>query len=255
MLYIASCTAASNVLWSEFRHIFPFVILIDFSARLRFHYLAFSFSHCLFLVLLAATDYLWLSLRKRCFVKCEIQSIFHCTLTGHHQRIKSRLEINDYHKKRISQNPCSTCTWGSICESSYFLNFFISHSVCTTVAWVTSRLEKFVDEVGSTVFYRNLFFDWAASRATRKADHPLNFTIFHWRMIIIQPAWLGCSTSVTWHMCCWHFCSCSSHKAIPSLREFVVTQLWTMSCFITYISVGFTQVFIMIARIRYKVKL
>ena len=255
MLYIASCTAASNVLWSEFRHIFPFVILIDVSARLRFHYLIFSFSHCLFLVLLAAIDYLWLSLRKTCFVKCEIQSIFHCTLTGHHQRIKSRLEINDYHEKEDFAKSLQYVYLRINLWVVLFLEFFISHSVCTTEAWVTSRLEKFVDEVGSTVFYRNFFFDWAASRATRKADHPLNFTIFHWRMIIIQPAWLECSTSVTWHLCCWHFCSCSSHKAIPSLREFVVTQLWTMSCYITYPSVGFTQVFIMIARIRYKVKL
>ena len=32
-------------------------------------------------------------------------------------------------------------------------SIFASHSVCTTVAGETTSREKFVDEVGSTVFY------------------------------------------------------------------------------------------------------
>ena len=125
-----------------------------------------------------------------------------------------------------------------------------SYSVCTTVAWVTiSELLLFVDEVGSTVFYRNTCCVFATSRVITKADHPGNFTIFHCRMSTFQPAWPVCTTSVCWHTCCWHFCSCSSHKTIPSLRELVVTQLWTERCTVTYLSIGFTQVFIIIARI------
>ena len=126
-------------------------------------------------------------------------------------------------------------------------SIFASHSVCTTVAWVTSWLYKFVDKVGSTVFYRNIYLVLATSRAITKADHPGNFTIFHCRMSIIQPAWPVCTTSECWHTCCGHFCSCSSHKTIPSLGEWVVTQRWSMwRCNVTALSIGITQVLIII---------
>ena len=128
-------------------------------------------------------------------------------------------------------------------------SIFASHSVCTTVAWGTTLwIEKFVDIVGSTVFYKNFFFVSATSRAITKADLPENFTIFHCRMSTTQPTWPVCTTSECWHTCCGHFCSCSSHKTIPSHRE-LVTQRWTDRCIVTYLSIGFTQVFIIIARI------
>ena len=134
------------------------------------------------------------------------------------------------------------------------LEIFASHSVCTTVARVTSGwMSKVVDEVGSTVFNQNIVWVLATIRAITKADPPCNYTIFHCRMSSLQPAWPVCTTSECWHTCCWHFCSSSSHKTIPSPREWTVTQLWTMRCFVTFLSIGFTQVFIMIARIRYKV--
>ena len=133
-------------------------------------------------------------------------------------------------------------------------SIFASHSVCTTVAWFTTRWVKFVDEVRSAVFYKNIYWVLATSRAITKADCPLNFTIFHCRMSTFQPAWPVCTTSVCWHARCWHFCSCSSHKTIPSPEEFSVTQLWTVRCTVIYLSIGFTQVFIKIARISCKVK-
>ena len=129
-------------------------------------------------------------------------------------------------------------------------SIFALHSVCTTIAWVTTRwVFKFVDKVGSTVFYKKHSCVSATSRAITKADLPENFTIFHCRMNTIQPTWPVCTTSECWHTCCGHFCSCSSHKTIPSLRELVVTQRWTDRCIVTYLSIGFTQVFIIIARI------
>ena len=135
-----------------------------------------------------------------------------------------------------------------------FLEYFASYSVCTTVTWGARRCLKSVDEVGSTFVYKNPFGVLATSRAITKADFPANFTIFHSRISTIQPAWEVCATSVCWHTCRWHFCSCSSHKTIPSLRELAVTQLWSGRCCITYLSIGITQVIIMIARISYKVK-
>ena len=136
-----------------------------------------------------------------------------------------------------------------------FLKIFASHSVCTTVPRVTSNwLLKFVDEVGSTVFNRNFSFEFATTRASTKADRPLNFTIFHCRMRTMQPAWPVCTTSVCWHTRCWHFCSRSSNKTIPSLRKLLVTQLWTVRCWIIYLSISITQIFIMIAMIGYKMK-
>ena len=128
-----------------------------------------------------------------------------------------------------------------------------SYSVCTTVAWVTTRyLLLFVDEVGSTVFYRNICCVFATSRAITKADHPENFTIFHCRMSTNQPAWPICTTSVCWHTRCWHFCSCCSHKTIPSLRKLAVTQPFAVKCYVTDLSIDITQVFVMITRIDYK---
>ena len=142
---------------------------------------------------------------------------------------------------------------------SFFIISSAWHSVCTTIAQLTFRWpNKVVNEVGSTVLYKNVFYDFAFSLFiffVTKADLFGSFTIFHCRMIIIQPARVDCTTSEVWHTCCWHFCSCSSHKAIPSLKEWIVTQLWTVRFNVTYLSIGFTQVFIMIARIGYKVKL
>ena len=134
-------------------------------------------------------------------------------------------------------------------------SIFASYSVCTAVAWGTTRwVKKFVDEVGSAVFYRNRCNILATGATITKADLPGNFTIFCCRMSSIQPAWPICTTSVCWHTRCWHFCSCSFHKTIPSLRKKVVTQLFSDKCCVTYLSIGLTQVTILIARIDCQVK-
>ena len=147
-----------------------------------------------------------------------------------------------------------TCTYGAIYESSTTLDIFASYSVCTTVAWVTTRwVKKFIDEVGSTVFYDNSFWVFATSRAITKADRPVNYTIFHCGMSTIQPAWPVCTTSVCWHTCCWHFCSWSSHKTIPFHRDLVVTHLLVLGCYVTALSVGITQALIMIAWVGWKI--
>ena len=142
------------------------------------------------------------------------------------------------------------------------LLFFFSawYLVCTTVAHKTLRwLAKFVNKVGSTVLYRNsVKFGVLAIRVVcffvTKADPPGNFTIFQSRMSTIQPARVGCSTFKCWYTCCWHFCSCSSHKSIPSLGELFVTQLWAISrCRVTALSIGLAQFFIIITQIGLRV--
>ena len=134
------------------------------------------------------------------------------------------------------------------------LEFFASHSICTTVAWVTSRWVKFVDEVGSTIFDWNSDCIFATVRTITKPDLPFNFTIFHCSMSIIQPTWPVCTTSVCWHTHFWYFCSGSSHQTILSPRELAVTQLWTVRFYVTYLSMSITQVVIMIAVIGCKRK-
>ena len=136
-----------------------------------------------------------------------------------------------------------------------FLKIVALNSVCTTVTWITEwKLQKFVDLVWSTVFQKNRVWHFATSKSIAKADCPLNFTIFHCRMRTIQPTWPVCTTSECWHTRCWHFCSCSSYKTIPSLREWAVTQTWSGRCYVTHLSISITQIFIMIAMIGYKVK-
>ena len=110
-------------------------------------------------------------------------------------------------------------------------------------------LYKSVDKVGSTFFYRNLLKIFATRRTITEAHLPVNFTIFHRRMSSNQPAWPVCTTVVWFHTHCWHSCSRSSHKTIPSLREWLVTQPWTLRCCVIHLSIGVTQVFIMIAGI------
>ena len=128
-----------------------------------------------------------------------------------------------------------------IYESSCYVKCICFKSVCTTVAWVTSRwAKKFVDEVRSTVFHRNLGSVPAVVYTITKAYRPGNFTIFHWRMSTIQPTWEVCTTSECWHTRCWHFCSCSSHKTIPSLKEFSVAEFCMNGCFVTALSIGIT---------------
>ena len=131
-------------------------------------------------------------------------------------------------------------------------NIFALHSVCNTVAWGTNRERvKFVDEVGSAVFYKNKCWVFATSRAITKTDLPANFTIFHFRLSTIQPAWPVCTTSKCWHTCYWHFCSCSSHKTIPSLEWVVTRRCSTYRCSVTVLSIGITQVLIIITWIGY----
>ena len=99
-----------------------------------------------------------------------------------------------------------------------FFNFLALRSVSSTIARLTTWWNKIVDKVGSTVFHLNTYAFFATSRASTKADLPVNFTIFHCRMSTIQPTWPVCATSECWHTRYWHFCPCSFHKTIPSLR-------------------------------------
>ena len=160
MLYIASCFAVSNVLRKK-----SFVIFASYHANwcsclsrisIFEHFLFYYFNNILLLVISSAIDYLCLFLRKRCFVKFENKSLFDCKLTRHHQRIKCTEEINDCHKKEDFAKSLKYVYRGSIYKFS-FLEFLASHLVFTTVTWGISRKVKFVDEVGSTVFYKNIF--------------------------------------------------------------------------------------------------
>ena len=46
----------------------------------------------------------------------------------------------------------------------------------------TSWMKKLVDEVGSTLFYKNLCRIFATVDTITKVDRPVNFTIFHCMM-------------------------------------------------------------------------
>ena len=158
-------------------------------------------------------------------------------------------------KKKTKEKLSSVCTCWSIYEPSYLQKVYASYSVCSTVGPVASMsVNEFIDIIRSTVFQRNLCWGCATSKAITKADFSVHFTIFHCRMSTIQPAWPVCTASVCCHTRCWHFSSSSSHKTIPSRRELVVTRRWTIKgCFVTALSAGITQVFVIIAWIGYKV--
>ena len=114
---------------------------------------------------------------------------------------------------------------------------------------------KFVDEIGSAVLYKNIVWVSTTGVTITEADDPANFTIFHCRMSTIQPAWPVCTTAVWFHARCWHFCSCSSRKTIPSLSETFITEIHYRVIFCgTDLSVGLSQVLVRIARISYKEK-
>ena len=130
MLYIASCFAAFNVMRKKKVSSYLLVIMmIGVLACLGFQFLSifpfYYFNNFLLLVLLSAIDYLWLFLRKRCFVKFENQSLLDCKLTRHPKRTKCIEEINDCHKKEDFAKSLKYVYRGSIYEFSYFLNFWL----------------------------------------------------------------------------------------------------------------------------------
>ena len=227
---IASCTAASNVLRHELRHI----LLVS-----------------LFVITSLSSDWLFvIAITKE--MLCIMWNSKHFWLqvnrTSSAYNLYRRNSMEDF-AKSLKYVYLRIILWVPL-----FLEFFASHSICTTVAWVTSRWVKFVDEVGSTIFDWNSDCIFATVRTITKADLLFNFTIFHCSMSIIQPTWPVCTTSVCWHTHFWYFCSGSSHQTILSPRELAVTQLWTVRFYVTYLSMSITQVFIMIAVIRCKRK-
>ena len=122
-------------------------------------------------------------------------------------------------------------------SQSIFFNVLAPCLISSTVAHITILWwNKFVDIVGSTVFHKNTSFAFATCRTITKADFPWYFTIFHGRMSTHQPARVYCTTFECWHTRCWHFCSCSSRKTMPSLNEPFVTQR-SEGCRVTTFSV------------------
>ena len=135
---------------------------------------------------------------------------------------------------------------------------FASYSVFTTIAWNTTwRMMKFVDEIGSTVLDGNLCWVFV-KRGLR------------WTILKLTVLRTSSSFSVGWapsnqpEQSVPHLYATARvvgnflppTKTVPSLKELAVTQLWIVMCYATYpsIMIGFTQGFIMIARIGYKVK-
>lgn len=104
------------------------------------------------------------------------------------------------------------CTYGSIYESSYYAKY-----ICFTFSLYHSSLRD--NQEGKVCRWRrihSLLQKSLNSLCNQWNDH------FHCRMSSMQPTWVGCTTSECLHTRCWPFCSCSSHKVIPSHRELVV---------------------------------
>ena len=134
-----------------------------------------------------------------------------------------------------------------IYKCSYFVKFFSSRSVCSTVPWITIKwLKKFVDKVGSAVYYRNCVPFFTTAEFIAKADRLGNFIVFHCRMSTIQPAWPVCTTSERWNTACGHFSSCRFYKTIPPFTELVITSLLTEGCCKAAFSIGITQIVIFV---------
>ena len=132
----------------------------------------------------------------------------------------------------------------------FFFHFLAPCLISPTEAQITKwQGNQIVDKVGSTVFHKNIFFDFATGETITKADFLGNFTISHCRMSTIQPTWPVCTTSVCWDTCCWHFCSCSSHKTIPPLK-LSVTRRWIMvGCYVIAFSFRICQICVVVTTI------
>ena len=161
-------------------------MLTDVPACLGFQYLSiFLFCYFIFflvLVLFAAMYYFWLVFTKE--MLCKMWKSKHIWLqvnrTSSAYKISRRnwwLSWREEFAKFLTYVYLRINLWVLL-----LVEFFASLLVCTTVAVGTNKWVKFVDEVRSTVFYRNMFIIFATSRAITKADRPLNFTIFHCRM-------------------------------------------------------------------------
>ena len=123
----------------------------------------------------------------------------------------------------LISNKLGSCNNYQITYPAATLKSFGTGLVSATVTIVTSRCTRqLVDIVGAAVLYlsEGRFFT-AASRPI-KADLSCDFTLSHYRMTTIQPAWDVSTTSVhRWTRDC-HLCTCSSLESIPAI-EGVVT--------------------------------
>ena len=152
-----------------------------------------------------------------------------------------------------------TCSYGAIYESSYCAMY-----ICFAFSLYHSSVNH--NQVGGEVcrwsrihsFFTKIVVEYLQ---TGSSDRRLLKQTFIWTSPSCTVGWAPSNQpdqSVS-HLYAGKrvvgiFFSRSSHKTISSLREFVVTQFWTGRCKVIYLSIGFTQVFIMIARISCKVK-
>ena len=131
-----------------------------------------------------------------------VVSFFHCYLSVSHVILSVVMLNSDLFVQNINISDFFLtfsvfCLFGLFCLFCFYILYFILFRVFATVVTIN------------------------------KADCPVNFTISHCRICTNQSAWRVCITSECWHTRCWHFCSCSFHKTIPSLRELDVTQHWS----------------------------
>ena len=130
------------------------------------------------------------------------------------------------------------------------MNYLAPGLISPTVTHrTTSCFKQSVDKVGFTIFNWNFYSMFATGGTIAMADIPENFTIFHCRMNTIQPTWPCCTTSVCWHTRCWHFCSSTSHKTIPSLNEIDVTKIIIKGCFVVIFSLRLCQACVVVTTI------
>ena len=147
------------------------------------------------------------------------------------------------------------CSRSSLALKCTGRSFFSLHLVCTTVApWTFRWCNKTVNVIRPTVDHRDVQYESAtAIGQLGKADPSGNFTVLHWRMVVIQPAWKNCITSMPTNAFVWHSCSCCSHETIPS-PESTVTWHFIEDCDVRAPSVGITQDFVINTWVDYKIK-
>lgn len=181
----------------------------------------------------------WVSVSSRLAISNKLTQ--KCNFTRTQSRFSSRLEI--FVKHRSLYNKTMQQIFTSVkCNGR---SFFSLHLVCTTVApWTFRWCNKTVNVIRPTVDHGDVQYESAtAIGQLGKADPSGNFTVFHWRMVVIQPAWKNCITSMPTNAFVWHSCSCCSHETIPS-PESTVTWHFIEDCDVRALSVGITQDFV-----------
>ena len=134
-------------------------------------------------------------------------------------------------------------------------SIFSIHLFYTRVAsWTFRWCNKTSNVIGLIFDHWNVQYESATALGELgKVDPSGNFIIFHWRRIVIRPAWKNGITFMSTDAFVRHSCSCYSNETMPSPGS-TVTWHFIEDCDVSAPSIGITHGFVINTWVDYKIE-